>query len=95
MVYPPSFPNGAEILPELHANSGNLSYLINNVHRLKRLNPDIFLFDYCGYGRSAGVPDEKVDCKDSRVIYKKMVLLSLRAISFLSFFKGHVFSERQ
>ena len=39
----PSFPNGTGILAGLHANSGNLSYRIDNVHRLKRLNLDIFL----------------------------------------------------
>jgi hypothetical protein len=59
MVYSPSFPNGIAILAGLHINSVNLSYRIDNVRRLKQLNLDIF-FDYCGYGRSEGAPDEKV-----------------------------------
>ena len=42
MVYSPLSPNGTGILAGLHANSGNLSYRIDNVHRLKRLNLDIF-----------------------------------------------------
>jgi hypothetical protein len=89
----PSFLNGTVILPEFHANSCNLSYRIDNAHRLKRLNLDIF--DYCGYGRSEGEPDENVASKDSRMTYKKIVFLSLHAISFLPFFRGHFFSESQ
>lgn len=41
-----------------HGNAGNLSDRLDNLVRLARLPIHVFIFDYRGYGRSQGSPDE-------------------------------------
>jgi len=42
-----------------HGNAGNISHRIENVALLLEQNLQVFIFDYRGYGKSAGSPSEK------------------------------------
>lgn len=43
-----------------HGNGGNIGHRVGNIVELtRRLRIDIFIFDYRGYGRSEGTPDEE------------------------------------
>jgi fermentation-respiration switch protein FrsA (DUF1100 family) len=55
-----------------HGNAGNLSHCLDNIQRLFPLNLNIFIFDYRGYGKSEGEPDEKGIYKDSLRAYNKV-----------------------
>lgn len=68
-------PNAVATLLWFHGNAGNLSHRLDNIQRLKRLNLNIFIFDYRGYGRSEGTPDEKGIYKDSRAAYKQVLAM--------------------
>lgn len=41
-----------------HGNAGNISHRISLVQMMKGLNVNFFLYDYRGYGKSEGKPDE-------------------------------------
>lgn len=56
-----------------HGNAGNLTHRIENVMLLQNLNLNIFIFDYRGYGRSAGAPDEKGLLLDSEAAYQTLI----------------------
>jgi uncharacterized protein len=43
----------------LHGNGGNISYVLETVTTAHQLGFNIFVFDYRGYGRSQGSPDEE------------------------------------
>lgn len=77
-------PNAVATLLWFHGNAGNLSHRLDNIHRLKPLNLNIFIFDYRGYGRSEGEPDEEGIYKDSRAAYKKV--LEMEGVSVDSLF---------
>jgi hypothetical protein len=49
-----SRPGSRAVLVFLHGNAGNISHRLATVRQLLRAPVDIFLFDYRGYGRSAG-----------------------------------------
>jgi len=42
-----------------HGNAGNIIHRLDNVALLHRLGISVFLFDYRGYGRSAGSPSQQ------------------------------------
>ena len=43
-----------------HGNGGNISHRVGNIRELvARLGANVFIFDYRGYGRSDGSPDEE------------------------------------
>ena len=69
-----------------HGNAGNLSHRLDNIQRLKRLNLNIFIFDYRGYGRSEGDPDEKGIYKDSRAAYKQVLAMDGVSVDSLFLF---------
>ncbi len=77
-------PNAVATLLWFHGNAGNLSHRLDNIQRLKPLNLNIFIFDYRGYGRSEGEPDEQGIYRDSRAAYKKV--LELDGVSVDSLF---------
>lgn len=52
-----------------HGNAGNISHRLDNIQRLQSLNVNIFIFDYRGYGKSEGEPDEKGIYLDSQSAY--------------------------
>ena len=63
-----------------HGNSGNISnisyrsYLIN---KLIKLNYNICIFDYQGYGKSTGYPSEKVFYSDSLCVWNYLIKLGI------------------
>jgi fermentation-respiration switch protein FrsA (DUF1100 family) len=54
-----------------HGNGGNISHRLDRVLLMQaRLHVDVLLFDYRGYGRSDGRPDEEGTYRDARAAYK-------------------------
>lgn len=56
-----------------HGNAGNITHRLDNILRLRPLNLNIFIFDYRGYGRSQGDPDEQGLYVDSLAAYDALV----------------------
>ena len=53
-------PDAVATLVWFHGNGGNISHRVDNIRELvRRLNVNVFIFDYRGYGRSEGSPDEQ------------------------------------
>lgn len=67
--YVPS-PGARATLLWFHGNAGNITHRLDNILRLQPLKLNIFIFDYRGYGRSAGEPDEKGIYLDSGAAYE-------------------------
>jgi hypothetical protein len=60
-----------EVVLFCHGNAGNLSHRAARMDRLRReLGVSIFVFDYRGYGRSEGAPDERGVLADARAARK-------------------------
>jgi fermentation-respiration switch protein FrsA (DUF1100 family) len=54
-----------------HGNAGNISHRLDRALELqKRLGVSVLLFDYRGYGRSEGSPDEEGTYRDARAAYR-------------------------
>ena len=54
-----------------HGNAGNLSHRLDRTIFLQaRLGADVLLFDYRGYGKSEGRPDEEGTYRDARAAYR-------------------------
>jgi fermentation-respiration switch protein FrsA (DUF1100 family) len=54
-----------------HGNAGNLSHRLDRTIFLQsRLGASVLLFDYRGYGRSEGSPDEEGTYRDGRAAYR-------------------------
>jgi fermentation-respiration switch protein FrsA (DUF1100 family) len=49
----------APVLLWCHGNAGNVIHRLENLAELYRLGLSVFIFDYRGYGRSAGKPSEE------------------------------------
>ena len=77
-------PGARATLLWFHGNAGNLSHRLDNIQRLLPLNLNIFIFDYRGYGKSEGEPDEKGIYKDSQAAYN--MVLELEGVSVNSLF---------
>lgn len=77
-------PGARATLLWFHGNAGNLSHRLDNIQRLLPLNLNIFIFDYRGYGKSEGEPDENGIYKDSQAAYNK--ILELEEVSVNSLF---------
>jgi fermentation-respiration switch protein FrsA (DUF1100 family) len=56
-----------------HGNAGNISHRLDNVARLLEKGLQVFIFDYRGYGRSAGKPSEKGIYLDGLAAYDYLV----------------------
>jgi fermentation-respiration switch protein FrsA (DUF1100 family) len=58
---------GPTTLLWLHGNAGNISYRVELLRRIRDgLGVSVFIFDYQGYGRSAGRPSERATYQDAR-----------------------------
>ncbi len=79
-------PNAIATLLWFHGNAGNLSHRLDNIQRLAPLNLNIFIFDYRGYGRSEGEPDEEGIYMDSRAAYKTVLGLDTVSVDTLFLF---------
>jgi fermentation-respiration switch protein FrsA (DUF1100 family) len=53
-----------------HGNGGNLSHRIAKLHMLRHCGASVLAFDYRGYGRSEGMPNEKGILADARAARK-------------------------
>ncbi len=56
-----------------HGNAGNLSHRTENVFFLHHLKLNVFIFDYRGYGKSEGDPDEPGIRLDSQAAYDTLM----------------------
>ncbi len=56
-----------------HGNAGNITHRLDNIEMLKPLNLDVFIFDYRGYGKSEGEPNEEGIYLDSQAAYDWLV----------------------
>ena len=57
-----------------HGNAGNISHRLDRALLMHgKLKTDVFLFDYRGYGRSQGTPDEAGTYRDGRAAYRYLV----------------------
>lgn len=61
-----------------HGNAGNITDRLDNLARLARLPLNVFIFDYRGYGRSQGSPDEPGIYLDAEAAYD--FLVSVRGV---------------
>ena len=54
-----------------HGNAGNITHRVDRITTWQRLlNVSVFVFDYRGYGRSAGDPNEPGVYSDARAAYR-------------------------
>ena len=56
-----------------HGNAGNLSHRLDKILLLRKLGLNVFIFDYRGYGKSEGQPDEQGLYHDSIAAYHTLV----------------------
>lgn len=56
-----------------HGNAGNIADRLDRVLRLREIGANFFLYDYRGYGRSTGSPDEEGTYRDGRAAYDYLV----------------------
>lgn len=56
-----------------HGNAGNISHRIEIIKIFNRLNLNVFIFDYRGYGKSQGSPSEKGLYQDAQAAYKYLL----------------------
>jgi fermentation-respiration switch protein FrsA (DUF1100 family) len=52
-----------------HGNAGNISHRIDVIYALQKNGFNVLMFDYRGYGRSEGSPDEEGIYKDGRAAF--------------------------
>ncbi|MBD3307502.1 alpha/beta fold hydrolase [candidate division KSB3 bacterium] len=57
----------------LHGNAGNLTHRRSNVAALLEFGVDVFIFDYRGYGKSEGTPDEQGLYADALAAYEYLL----------------------
>lgn len=56
-----------------HGNAGNIADRLDRVQSWRDLGADFFLYDYRGFGRSSGSPDEEGTYRDGRAAYDHLV----------------------
>jgi len=56
-----------------HGNAGNIGDRLDRVKSLRGLSTDFLLYDYRGFGRSTGEPDEEGTYRDGRAAYDYLV----------------------
>ena len=53
-----------------HGNAGNISHRLEKLALLRNLGVNVFIFDYRGYGRSDGAPDEQGTYRDAQAAHE-------------------------
>lgn len=53
-----------------HGNAGNLSHNLSSIRQFQQLGLAVFVYDYRGYGRSTGQPDENGLYRDGEAAYR-------------------------
>jgi fermentation-respiration switch protein FrsA (DUF1100 family) len=66
-------PNSKKIILIAHGNGGNLAYRIDIIACLLKINCSVMIFDYQGYGLSAGIPSPTGICQDGDAAYNYLV----------------------
>jgi fermentation-respiration switch protein FrsA (DUF1100 family) len=56
-----------------HGNGGNISHRLAKLQILNKLNLSVLIYDYRGYGRSKGSPDEEGIYLDAETVYDYLV----------------------
>lgn len=56
-----------------HGNAGNINHRIEVIDLFCRIGLNLFIFDYRGYGRSEGSPNEKGLYSDARAAYAYLI----------------------
>ena len=64
---------GAATMLWFHGNAGNLTHRLDNIEMLRSLHINLFIFDYRGYGKSEGEPNEAGIYLDSQAAYDWLV----------------------
>lgn len=65
--------NGRGTLLFLHGNAGNISHRLDSIEIFHSMGLNLFIFDYRGYGRSGGSPDEADIYDDARCAWKYLM----------------------
>lgn len=67
-------PEAAFVVLLFHGNAGNISHRLDRTLLLhSKLQSSVFLFDYRGYGKSEGSPDEEGTYQDGRAAYRYLI----------------------
>jgi len=56
-----------------HGNAGNISHRLDSIRIFHNLGLDVFIFDYRGYGKSRGIPDEEGTYLDAEAAWDYLV----------------------
>ncbi|MFC1593230.1 alpha/beta hydrolase [Candidatus Omnitrophota bacterium] len=56
-----------------HGNAGNIGHRVEIIELFRKLNLNVFIFDYRGYGKSQGAPSEQGLYKDAFAAYKYLL----------------------
>ena len=68
---PAEIPRGTLLF--CHGNAGNLSHRVEIIEIFNKLNLNVFIFDYRGYGRSLGSPSEQGLYRDAQAAYQYLL----------------------
>jgi fermentation-respiration switch protein FrsA (DUF1100 family) len=55
-----------------HGNAGNISHRLDSILQFHRLNLNVFIFDYRGYGLSSGTPSERGTYLDAQAAWNHL-----------------------
>lgn len=72
-AYRIDWPGATRTILFLHGNAGNASHRLPNARLLARMNANVLLLDYRGYGKSEGSPTESGVCADARAALDYLV----------------------
>ncbi len=64
--------DGAPALIFCHGNAGNISHRLELINILHRLGLNVFIFDYRGFGRSEGRPNEEGTYLDAEAAWRHL-----------------------
>ena len=56
-----------------HGNAGNISHRLEIIKIFHKIDLNVFIFDYRGYGRSQGAPSEKGLYEDAQAAYRSLL----------------------
>ncbi len=71
----PAGQNSRGVVLFCHGNAGNISHRLQSIHIFNRLNMDVFIFDYRGYGRSEATPSEQGTYLDAEAAWSHLTQL--------------------
>jgi fermentation-respiration switch protein FrsA (DUF1100 family) len=65
--------NSQGVILFCHGNAGNISHRHESIHFFLSLQLDVFIFDYRGFGRSKGTPDEAGTYLDGEAAWNYLI----------------------